>query len=314
MQVRRWLYQIGVFKTQSIGIPIIVVGNVTVGGGGKTPLVIALVAHFQRQGLRPAVVSRGYGRQGSGCLEVMADTPVLVSGDEPALIKKRAQVAPVFVANDRVQAARSLLAAYPQTDVIVCDDGLQHAQLQRTVNVVVFDDTGVGSGWLIPAGPLRQRWPLPAQSAKTLVLHTGIHPAFKGFVSTRQLADNAIDANGDAVALASLTGETGANTTLVAMAGIAHPEAFFNMLTARGLQLARTVRLADHADFSNLDLTQLKLPGEALITVMCTEKDAVKLFTLKQDASVRLLAVPLIFMPEPAFFSALDDAVNLKRL
>lgn len=306
--MHRRLYSTGVLAAQRVGVPVIVVGNVTVGGGGKTPLVIALVAHFARQGVQAGVVSRGYGRRGSGCLEVMLDTPVLESGDEPAFIK-RAQAAPVFVANDRVESARALLAAYPQTGVIICDDGLQHARLHRNVNVVVFDDSGLGNGWLLPAGPLRQRWPLAAQSAHALVLHTGRKPAFGGFTSNRQLADAAIAFDGSIVLLQSLA-KRAAPSTVVALAGIAHPEAFFAMLVARGIPLSRTTAMADHADFSNLDLASLKLPGEASITVLCTEKDAIKLFDLPQHPTVHILAVPLVFTPEPAFFAALDRAVN----
>ena len=309
---RRWLYGRGLLTAQTVGVPVIVVGNVTVGGGGKTPLVMALVAHFRSQGMQPGVVSRGYGRRGSACQEVLRDTPILESGDEPAQLK-RALNAPVFIANDRVEAARALLAAYPQTDVVLCDDGLQHQRLQRTVNVVVFDDSGLGNGWLIPAGPLRQRWPLSSQSADALVLHTGGKPAFAGFTSKRQLADAAIAFDGSAVQLQSLLPTSAGQGTLIAMAGIAHPEAFFEMLIARGLPILRTVAKADHADFSNLKLQSLKLPGEANITVLCTEKDAVKLFDLPQEPSVRILAVPLLFAPERAFFAALDRAVTLDR-
>lgn len=309
--LRHWLFSRGVLAAQRVGVPVVVVGNVTVGGGGKTPLVMALVAHFAAQGMQCGVVSRGYGRRGSGCIEVFSDTPVLESGDEPALIK-RALAAPLFIANDRAEAARALLAAYPQTGVLVCDDGLQHERLQRTVNVVVFDDSGLGNGWLIPAGPLRQVWPMGAQAAKGLVLHTGIKPAFAGFASNRQLADAAIAFDGSTVSLQSLAKAT-SQSSLVALAGIAHPDAFFAMLLARGLALLRTTAMADHADFSNLDLASLKLPSEAKITVLCTEKDAIKLFDLPQNPTVRILAVPLVFTPEPAFFTALDSALNLDR-
>ena len=307
--IRGALYRSQILKAQHLDVPVIVVGNVTVGGGGKTPLVIALMAHFAGQARRPGVISRGYGRRSVGCIEVLPDTPVLESGDEPAIIK-RAQAAPVFIANDRTEAARALLAAYPQTQVIISDDGLQHDRLERMVNVVVFDDTGLGNRWLIPAGPLRQRWPLPSTRVKTLVLHTGQQPAFAGYVSRRKLGDTAAASDGETVALDSLTSATGTGT-LIAIAGIAHPEAFFSMLIARELPLVRTRSFADHADYSDLDLASLKLPGEAFITVLCTEKDAIKLFELPQDPTVRILAVPLMFTPEPAFFDALDRAVDL---
>ena len=309
IRVRAWLYQRGVFTTQQINVPTIVVGNVVAGGGGKTPLVIALAAHFSSQGIAVGVVSRGYGRIRTDCQEVQVDTPIYESGDEPALIK-RAQAAPVFVAKNRVEAARALLAAYPQTRLLICDDGLQHLRLARAVNIVVFDDSGLGNGWLLPAGPLRQHWPMVGQNSALLVLHTGSKPAFAGFSSHRALAGEAVAADGARVPLASLKPPAGAEAVLIALAGIAHPDAFFDMLRLRDLPLRRTVAFADHADFSQLDLATLKQPGEALITVLCTEKDAVKLFALPQNPAVRVLAVPLVFTPEAGFFTALESALQ----
>lgn len=308
--VRAWLYARGVFFSRAVNVPTIVVGNVVAGGGGKTPLVMALVAHFSNQGIPVGVVSRGYGRNRADCQEVRLETPIYESGDEPALIK-RARAAPVFVANDRLSAAHALLAAYPQTRLLICDDGLQHLRLVRTVNVVVFDDSGLGNGWLLPAGPLRQRWPLTGQNAASLVLHTGTKPAFAGFTSRRELASYAVDANGNQVLLASLQKTTADHAALVALAGIAHPDAFFDMLRLQGLALRRTVAKADHFDFSNLVLADLKQPGEAQLTVLCTEKDAIKIFALTQHPSVRVLAVPLLFAPEAAFFTALENALQL---
>ena len=305
---RAWLYRRGIFSAQPAYVPTIVIGNVVAGGGGKTPLVMALVAYFSGQGIQVGVISRGYGRKRADCQEVRLDTPIDESGDEPALIK-RAQAAPVFVANDRVLAAKSLLAAYPQTRLVICDDGLQHLRLARTVNITVFDDSGLGNAWLLPAGPLRQPWPLTKQSVRNLVLHTGLKPAFSGFSSTRKLAEYAVAADGAHVSLASLQCVASTQSDLIALAGIAHPDAFFDMLRSLGLPLGRTIALADHADFSRLDLASLMQPGQAQLTVLCTEKDAVKIFALPQIPSVRILATPLLFTPEAAFFLALESAL-----
>ena len=310
ISLRAWLYARGICSVKQAGVPTIVVGNVVAGGGGKTPLVMALVAYFSNQGIKVGVVSRGYGRNRSDCQEVLENTPIDESGDEPALIK-RARAAPVFVATDRLTAAKALLAVYPQTRLLICDDGLQHLRLSRTLNVVVFDDGGLGNGWLLPAGPLRQPWPLHGQSAAPLVLHTGVKPAFSGFVSRRELAGHAVAANGTRVPLASLQTSQANQAVLIALAGIAHPEAFFDMLRAKGLSLSRTVAMPDHADFSRFDLASLKRLGEAQLTVLCTEKDAVKIFQLAQRPDVRVLAVPLLFTPEPAFFTALEKALRL---
>jgi tetraacyldisaccharide 4'-kinase len=232
---------------------------------------------------------------------VLQDTPVLQSGDEPALILsaiKRADFsAPVFVADRRIDAVHALLETYPATQVIISDDGLQHHSLARDIEITVFDDRGIGNGWLLPAGPLRESW--PSVHKQGLVLHTGQAPAFGGFRSTRRLADYALAADGRKVLLDDLK-----HQSLIALAGIANPDAFFEMLKGRGLALAGTISMPDHFDFS-----QFTLPVQAGATVLCTEKDAVKLFKLPKSAAFRLLAVPLEFAPEPAFLNAVDDLI-----
>jgi tetraacyldisaccharide 4'-kinase len=146
----------------ALAVPVLVVGNVVVGGAGKTPTVIAVVAWLARCGHRPGIVSRGHGRAGSGPrLVVPADSPCDV-GDEPLLLTRRSGV-PMVVGRDRVAAARLLLEAHPDVDVIVADDGLQHHALPRRAELLVFDERGAGNGLLLPAGPLRE--PLPRQLA-----------------------------------------------------------------------------------------------------------------------------------------------------
>ena len=299
--LHRWFYQAGILKTECCAVPVIVVGNVVAGGAGKTPLVIALAKHLQHQGLQVGVVSRGYGRkgrQGKNCLEVLENTPVLQSGDEPALVLRAIKTvdfsAPVFVATLRTEAVRALLRKYPATQVIISDDGLQHHSLARDMEVTVFDDRGIGNGWLLPAGPLRERW--TNQRKKGLVLHTGQSPAFEGFISTRRLADFALDSAGNHVSLSRLRGQE-----LTALAGIANPDAFFDMLKACGLTLKRTISLPDHFDFSHY-----AWPVSPDSTVLCTEKDGVKLFKLTATQGFRVLAVPLEFAPEPAFLKSVD--------
>ena len=292
---RAQLYRIGAFKSARFSVAVVVVGNVVAGGAGKTPLVIALARHLQAQGRHVGVVSRGYGRSGDSTLEVNIDTPVHLSGDEPAVIK-RATNAPVFVATARADAVRALLAAYPDTSVVLCDDGLQHYGLARDIEIAVFDDRGVGNGWLLPAGPLREPWPERMHRGVDFVLHTGQTPAFAGFSSIRRLADYAVAANGDRTALDALR-----DGTLTALAAIAKPEAFFNMLRQRGITLQHTLALPDHHNFNNFDFASVA--GQ---TVLCTEKDAVKLFSRPDAATIKFLAVPLQFSPESAFFAAFD--------
>lgn len=293
----RWLYRAGLLKKERCPVPLIVVGNIVAGGAGKTPLVMALVQHFKQQGLQAGVVSRGYGRRSNDCLEVLENTPISDSGDEPALILLR-QAAPVFVANSRIDAVTALLGQYPATQLIISDDGLQHHRLARDIDITVFDDRGIGNGWLLPAGPLRQPYIRNTVGSphQGLVLHTGQSPAFKGYVSMRRLANYALNANGHQIALSSLKGQT-----LTALAGIANPQAFFDMLRASGLHGIQTISLPDHFDFSGYTWP---VPADAV--VLCTEKDAVKLFRLPQFRQCKLLAVPLEFSPEPAFLAAVD--------
>ena len=290
--LRRWLYTHHWLASTRVPVPVIVVGNVVAGGAGKTPVVMALVQHLQARGLQPGILSRGYGRSSTDCLEVRPDSPLADTGDEPALLHHKTQ-APVFVAPRRADAARALLARYPGTQVLVCDDGLQHLALERDITVCVFDDRGVGNGFLLPAGPLREPWPRPVD----VVLHTGQRPAFKGFTARRALADHALAADGSRIPLASFK-----NQPVLAVAAIARPESFFTMLRGAGLTLAETQALPDHYDFDSW-----LRPSDKRYKLVCTEKDAVKLWKTHPDA----LAVPLQFSPEPAFFTAVDRLLDV---
>lgn len=290
--LRRQLYRLGLRSAPRLPVPVIVVGNVVAGGGGKTPTVIALVRHLRARGLRPGVVSRGHGRQGRECREVLADSAAREVGDEPLLIRRACEV-PVFVAARRVEAAHALLAREPATDVIVCDDGLQHLALQRDLEICVFDERGTGNGWLLPAGPLREPWPRQVD----LVLHTGRRAFAAGYGAERALAAFAQRADGSRVPLAALRGRP-----LRAVAGIARPEAFFAMLREQDLQLDQAIALPDHCDFAHWS------PPAGEGELLCTEKDAVKLWRQHPDA----LAVPLAFAPEPAFLAALDQALDAR--
>lgn len=309
MRLRRRLYAAGLFKTQQLPVPVIVVGNVVVGGAGKTPTVVALVQHLRTLGWHPGVISRGYGRSTHGTLAVLADTPAHASGDEPALIRRTTGV-PVVVSEQRVAAAQALLAAHPDVDVLLCDDGLQHLVLGRDLSVVVFDERGTGNGWLLPSGLLREPWPGVAaqQAGRMLVLRqhregtpapaVPLVPGLQAFNAVRRLADHAVGPAGERVALTSLQAQP-----LTAVAGIARPAAFFDMLRARGLTLKREVALPDHADTAAY-AALAREPGP----MVCTEKDAVKLFGLDagQGHSQQVWAVPLELAIEAAFFSAVE--------
>lgn len=288
LALRRACYFLGLLRRQAAPVPVVVVGNVIAGGAGKTPVVMALVQHLVARGLKPGVISRGYGRSTHDCREVQAHSLADQVGDEALLVQRRCKV-PVFVAVQRVQAAYALLKQYPQTDLLLCDDGLQHLALDRDLEICVFDERGTGNGWLLPAGPLREPWP----RAVDLVLHTGGHPAFAGFSARRELAPFALRQDDTHVPLEALLGQP-----LVAVAGIAQPDNFFSMLRTRGLTLTQTIALADH--FSFVDWNCSLAPGTTLV---CTEKDAAKLWIHHPQA----LAIPLMLELEPAFLAALDE-------
>jgi tetraacyldisaccharide 4'-kinase len=313
LRFRRWRFARGAWPIERLPVPVIVVGNVVVGGAGKTPTVLALVAHLRSRGWHPGVVSRGHGREGAGVLALSPDTPASEAGDEPTLIHRQTGV-PVFVGRQRAQAARALLAAHPQVDVLLCDDGLQHLALGRDVAIAVFDDRGLGNRWLLPAGLLREPWP-PSHGdpfGPQLVLRQRRAASPPGpelplpvgataFVAERHLAGFARTPDGEQCPLTALQGRS-----LVAVAGIARPQVFFDMLRDQGLTLSRCIALPDHAATPAYQAA-LAAPGEA---VVCTEKDAVKLFALARTlpASQRpaLWTVPLELQIDPAFFAALD--------
>jgi tetraacyldisaccharide 4'-kinase len=180
----------------SPGVPVVVVGNVMVGGAGKTPLVMALAKHWQAQGIQVGVVARGFGREATTVTAVDGCSTFKDVGDEPWLVWRQCQV-PVFVGADRAACCQALLAAYPQTQVLISDDGLQNAGLHRDIEICMFDERGFGNGWLLPAGPLRETWPRPADPSIS-VWNLGSHPLpnLDLIRVRRQLTPGAVGANG----------------------------------------------------------------------------------------------------------------------
>ncbi len=284
-------------RAQRLPVPTIVIGNVIAGGAGKTPTALAIARHLTQRGWRPGIISRGYGRQQHDCREVLPDSTPQDVGDEPLLLRQRSGC-PVFVAPRRFDAGRALLAAHPQVNVLLCDDGLQHAVLARDIEICAFDTRGIGNGWLLPAGPLREAWPRPVDFILLTQADAVPPPAATApvFAATRRLANNAQRADGSPVPLASLRGQAAA-----ALAGIARPENFFAMLRARGIQLEKTLPLPDHGTFENLP-PQIRHAD----ILLCTEKDAAKLWPLAPQA----LAVPLELDIPAEFFEALDKKLT----
>lgn len=269
--LRRGLYRCGVLRSHGLPVPLIVVGNLTVGGSGKTPLVLWLVERLRAQGWQPGIVSRGYGRASDEVRPVSALSVAGEVGDEPLLLARRSG-APVFVGRDRVAAGQALLAAHPACDVIVSDDGLQHYRLRRTVELVVFDGRGVGNGCLLPAGPLRE--PLCRLAGATALVWND-SSAMPAMTAGKALPQFVMRLRGQCfVALAdprqTCTVDSLRGKRLYALAGIGDPARFFRQLEALGLVFAAHP-FPDHHRYSAADLAFAR-DGVLLMT----EKDAVK--------------------------------------
>lgn len=285
VSLRAWLFRKGLLRSQRLPVPVLVVGNIFIGGTGKTPLTIWLADTLRAAGFTPGIISRGHGGEGSG--EVTPRSLAAEVGDEPLLIATRTGC-PVMVGRNRPAAGRALLAAHPEVDLIISDDGLQHYALQRDIEIVLFDARGAGNGWLLPAGPLRE--PVSRRRDFTVVNTPQLTPALAASVGgapfRMQLAGKVAERMTDRAERVALTDLAGKR--IVAAAGIGNPGRFFAMLRGEGLEPAE-LALPDHHDF--LDQPFARVDADIILV---TEKDAVKcgqIENLKNDP--RLWVVPV---------------------
>lgn len=271
--MRRFCYRIGLLRSVQLPVPVIVVGNIAVGGTGKTPLTIALVHALKARGFKPGVISRGYGRESKQTLLVSSTSTPDMVGDEPLLIATKTE-SPVYVGQDRVAAAQALLSSVPGCDVLVADDGLQHYRLKRQVEIAVVDgQRGFGNQWLLPAGPLRE----PVHRLKTLDTIVVNGGEFNSDLALRAYAEKVFAMAlkpSDFYQLISpenkVQAEYFSGKTIKAVAGIGNPARFFQQLTSLGLQF-NSKGFADHHEFVQADFAQMHDD-----VILLTEKDAVK--------------------------------------
>ncbi|MBV7434378.1 tetraacyldisaccharide 4'-kinase [Cardiobacteriaceae bacterium TAE3-ERU3] len=273
--LRRGLYRRGWLASYRAPVPVVVIGNITVGGSGKTPLVIALAQYLREQGVTCAVVSRGYGGAARTATEVLPESDAAVVGDEPLLIRHSAAV-PVFVAPKRADAVKAVLAAYPQTQLVLCDDGMQHYALQRDMEIAVLAaDLGIGNGWLLPAGPLRE--PKSRLSSVDAVVITGRDAAAfealdgKTYIAISRSSGVRRLHDGERLSWKALVDKQ----PLFLLTAIARPQRVVDMLQANGMTIADTCFFADHAaldDEAVSAATAFTQDGWLLMT----GKDAVK--------------------------------------
>lgn len=296
---RRSLYRSGLLRAHRLAVPVVVIGNLTAGGTGKTPLAIALAEALAARGYRPGLVSRGYGGSAPGPRAVAASDDPAVVGDEPPILA--ASGFPVWIGADRVAAAQGLLAAHPDRDVVICDDGLQHYRLARVVEIAVIDGgRRFGNGLMLPAGPLREP---PSRLAEVdAVVHLGgdaVPPSGDGRVTVtehvpgpwRNLRDAARSA--DAAALGA--------GPVHAIAGIGNPERFFAMVRGQGIAAVEHA-FPDHHAFTPGDIAY---PGAAAI--LMTQKDAVKCAAFADE---RCWYLPVRATLDPALVTLVEHKIR----
>jgi tetraacyldisaccharide 4'-kinase len=290
--LRRSLYRWHILSSFKLSVPVVVVGNISVGGTGKTPLTLALAAQLITHGKHPLIISRGYGGSALQAQLVTQESSAQQCGDEPVLMARR-DVCPVWIGRDRVASARAALFAHPECDVILCDDGLQHYRLQRDVEIVVMDGTRkIGNGFLLPAGPLRE--PVSRLKEVDAIMVNGEQTSSQtikfGMSLRGDIFYNLLDATRTATAqdLQALRCH--------AVAGIGHPQRYFDALQILGLSCA-THAFPDHHAYTADELAFADCDA-----LLLTEKDAVKCATfadarywvLRVDAQIDSALIELI--------------------
>ena len=277
-------------RSARLGVPVVVIGNLTVGGTGKTPLVVKLARELRAAGYRPGIVSRGFPGSDPGPRQVeLGDAPSEV-GDESLVLAARSGC-PVFIGRDRYCAGSTLLAAHPEVNLILCDDGLQHYGLARDIEIAVEDSRGAGNGFLLPAGPLRE--PLSRRVDYRVANGVTRDGAYRMDVTPDGFFR--VSARDVPVPVEQLTGR------IHALAGIGSPERFFGSLRELGIDAVEH-RFPDHHTYREEDLE-----FENADWILMTEKDAVKCASLDRDNLVYLRIDARL---DPAFLQRLTSQLR----
>lgn len=288
--LRRSLYRFGFMHAIRLPVPVIVVGNISVGGTGKTPLVLWLADFLRQQGYHPGIVSRGYAGNSLGVMAVEVCSDPAAVGDEPLLLARKS-ACPVWVGRDRVAAGQALLRAHPECDVLLSDDGLQHCRLERDVEIVVVDgERQFGNGLLLPAGPLRES--VSRLGSVDAVVVNGTNQ------QTATLLCNAFEMRLEGEVFCNLRQPTLCVRAMVffgkklhAVAGIGNPQRFFTHLRNLGLAFEAHA-FPDHCAFRSQDLA-----FDNAEVLLMTEKDAIKCADFA-DERYWSLAVEAILPPD----------------
>jgi len=300
--LRRYLYRRGCLKNTRLPVPVVVIGNINIGGTGKTPLVIWLAEQMKLTGYRPGVISRGYGGNALQVSEVFPDSDALVAGDEAVLIAARTGC-PVFVSADRISAGQHLLKAHPECNIIISDDGLQHYRMQRDVEIVVYDSVkGFGNGALLPAGPLRESQDR-LKTVDAIVRNGAEHGKSLHGVTSIGMQLVATDFYNLADQQIKSAAQAFFGRKVIAVAGIGNPQRFFDQLNDMGLQFESRA-YADHYIFQAQDFADVNAD-----VILMTEKDAVK---CKPFATARFWVLPVSARVDSGLMPIVLNKLNRK--
>lgn len=298
VSIRRWLYLLRIIPSKKFPVPIIVVGNVSVGGTGKTPLVIWLAAKLKDEGYKPGIISRGYkGKARSWPQQVRPDSDPVIVGDEPVLIARRTNC-PMAVGPDRVETVRQLLQ-YNDCDVIISDDGMQHYRLRRDIEIAVIDSQrGFGNGYCLPAGPLRE---LKSRLKRVNFIVSNNQKKPSGDNVSMYLDGEHLVNVMDSRKTKKLSELKGKHVN--AVAGIGNPARFFDFLRKQGIDVTEHC-FSDHHSYKQ---SELDFPEKDM--VLMTEKDAVK---IQRFASKNYWYVPVEAKIQRGFRESVVSLLKVK--